>query len=151
MTIEHERLPPTVPSSHGRPAFEPGVQLGAYRLLEIVGEGVMGYVYRAEHVRLGREVAIKLLRPEYASRGWLTEIRLWPLLGCSKPNTARAATARRPDRWLAPRRCSKRSRRRARPKARVTRARRGAAGVNPVLGLCTSGGTSNAFGPSSSR
>ena len=28
----------------------------------------MGYVYRAEHVKLGREVALKLLRSDYAKR-----------------------------------------------------------------------------------
>jgi len=45
-----------------------GVVLGSYRLLTRIGEGGAGHVYVAEHVKLGRVVAIKVLRPEAARR-----------------------------------------------------------------------------------
>jgi serine/threonine protein kinase len=39
-----------------------------YRLIERIGLGGMGAVYKAEHVGMGRVVAVKLLRPETAGR-----------------------------------------------------------------------------------
>ncbi|MFT3699399.1 MAG: serine/threonine-protein kinase [Kofleriaceae bacterium] len=45
-----------------------GQQVGAYRIVEQIGEGGMGTVYRAEHVTLGRSAAIKVLHKEFAVR-----------------------------------------------------------------------------------
>ncbi|MEM9490745.1 MAG: serine/threonine-protein kinase, partial [Myxococcota bacterium] len=36
-----------------------------YRVIEAIGEGGMGWVYRAEHIKLRRQVAIKVLNPEF--------------------------------------------------------------------------------------
>ncbi|MBL8940001.1 MAG: serine/threonine protein kinase [Archangium sp.] len=44
-----------------------GQIFGAYQLVRRLGEGGMGEVYVGRHTRLGREVAIKVLRDEYAS------------------------------------------------------------------------------------
>jgi len=44
----------------------PGSEIAGFRLEELIGRGGMGAVYRAEDVRLGRKVAVKVLAPELA-------------------------------------------------------------------------------------
>jgi eukaryotic-like serine/threonine-protein kinase len=46
--------------------FHPGSRLGPYEILQPVGAGGMGEVYRATHLKLRRQVAIKVLPPELA-------------------------------------------------------------------------------------
>ncbi len=45
-----------------------GTTLGKYKLHEIVGRGGMGVVYRAEHVYIGKEVAVKILHEGFGGR-----------------------------------------------------------------------------------
>ena len=62
----------------------PGTQVGAYRVLQQIGEGGMGTVWLAEHAMLGRRAAIKLLHPMFTAR---------PDIVTRFFNEARAATA----------------------------------------------------------
>jgi eukaryotic-like serine/threonine-protein kinase len=45
----------------------PGATLGPYEVVAPLGAGGMGEVYRSRDVRLGRQVALKLLLPDYAA------------------------------------------------------------------------------------
>jgi len=50
------------PSSTVADAFAPGARIGSYEVMDRLGAGAMGEVYRARDTRLGRTVAIKVLR-----------------------------------------------------------------------------------------
>ena len=46
-------------------ALTPGTKLSQYEVVESIGAGGMGEVYRARDTKLGREVAIKALPEEF--------------------------------------------------------------------------------------
>src|SRR6201982_1336848 len=48
-------------------AISPGVRLGPYEILDALGAGGMGEVYRARDTRLGRDVAVKILPAEFSA------------------------------------------------------------------------------------
>src|SRR4051794_33927067 len=67
---------PTLPPTHDDPTHDlpagTATDVGAgwphvpgYELMGVLGEGGMGTVYRARHPALRRELAVKLLRPEF--------------------------------------------------------------------------------------
>jgi serine/threonine protein kinase/tetratricopeptide (TPR) repeat protein len=70
-----------------------GALLGHYRLLEQIGKGGMGVVFRATDEQLARDVAVKILPPgtfpdEHARKRFLREARL--LAKLNHPNVAMA-------------------------------------------------------------
>ena len=56
----------TTPPAGSGQEYELGTVFGSYRLIKQIGSGGMGRVFIAEHTRLGRQVALKVLRSEYS-------------------------------------------------------------------------------------
>jgi eukaryotic-like serine/threonine-protein kinase len=51
------------------PPHSPGAMIGPYKLIEVIGEGGMGVVYRAEQTEpVARQVALKIIKPGMDSR-----------------------------------------------------------------------------------
>ena len=98
--IETPATPPTAPVAASLPAAGPGCRLGNYEILDKVGEGGMGAVYRARQVTMDRTVALKVLGPwlarneSYIAR-FLREARLAAKL--DHPNVVRGIDAGEQD------------------------------------------------------
>jgi len=48
-------------------SLNPGTRLGSYEIVSLLGAGGMGEVYKAKDLKLGRDVAIKVLREDLAA------------------------------------------------------------------------------------
>jgi serine/threonine protein kinase len=80
-----------------------GQRIGDYVILEPLGAGGMGSVYRAEHVLMKRPVALKIIQWQYQSnlilqRRFEREVRT--LAKLSHPNVVTAFDARQDSGWL---------------------------------------------------
>ncbi len=64
-TVAPEETLADVAPPQERAAVPEGTSVGRYRIAETLGEGAMGTVYAAHDPELDREVAIKVVRPEY--------------------------------------------------------------------------------------
>lgn len=85
--VERHGVREDAPTQDYRPSFvavirelTPGSALGPYRIVEAIGRGSMGLVFKATHLAMDRDVAIKILPPsaveqEDAVRRFRNEVR----------------------------------------------------------------------------
>ena len=88
--------PPTGLWSDPSPVEAPGISIGPYRLVERLGEGGMGAVYRAEQTQpVHREVALKVIKPGMDTAQVVArfEIERQALALMDHPNIARVLDA----------------------------------------------------------
>ncbi|QDT10365.1 serine/threonine protein kinase [Planctomycetes bacterium K23_9] len=89
-------------SSQLAPEVLPCTKLGPYSLLKTLGSGGMGTVYLAQHDRLKRNCAVKLLPRERVDQaGWLErfEREMTSVANLEHPNVVRATDAGHQDGW----------------------------------------------------
>ncbi len=66
MVMPRRKPPAKAPPTRQR--LSPGDRVGQYRVVESLGEGGMGTVFRVEHASLGRSCALKVLRSQIVDR-----------------------------------------------------------------------------------
>src|ERR1700736_5692855 len=74
-----------------RTGLRRGDALDGYKILSLIGEGGMGEVYLAEDTKLGRKVAIKLIKQGFGTSDFIRHFRQEEriLAGLNHPNIAR--------------------------------------------------------------
>ena len=95
-------IPASTPKDEAPLPQVPIETLGPYRVLQQIGLGGMGTVYRAEHVRLKKLVAIKLLPRDKRERtGWLERFNreMQSIAAIDHPNVVRAIDAGDESGW----------------------------------------------------
>ena len=70
---------PRAPRAPAPAVLAPGVAVGRYELVELLGSGGMGSVYRAHDPHMSRDIALKVLHQPYPRQGDGSDYRRWLL------------------------------------------------------------------------